>query len=212
MWQTDVTDRHDRLMWRTDVTDRCEGKTWRTDMTDRRDGQMWRTDVTDRDDRQTWRTDVMEERRHGRWESTAVGQAAGLVEQWIWTVPTVKQPIRWLFWRATNHRKEILFIQKKHWICWGKVHFVSIFLKSIERENGMGRGGEEEENMAKQSYHVLKPWFMKLFVKGLFCLLRIPWYGKICRLLGEKEKNGSMYYQNSNFLISCLSLKRQGSF
>ena len=34
---------------------------------------------------------------------------------------------------------------------------VPIFLESVEREDRGGRGGEEEENMAMQSYQVLKP-------------------------------------------------------
>ena len=34
---------------------------------------------------------------------------------------------------------------------------VPIFLKSVEREDPRGRGGEKEEKMAMQSYHVLNP-------------------------------------------------------
>ena len=34
---------------------------------------------------------------------------------------------------------------------------VLIFLESVEREERVGRGGEEEENLANQAYHVLKP-------------------------------------------------------
>ena len=75
MWQTDVTDGHDGQTWRTDVTDRRDRQTWRTNVTDRRDGWTWWTEMMDRLVWQTWRTDV---------------------QQWIWTVPAVNQPIRWL--------------------------------------------------------------------------------------------------------------------
>ena len=34
---------------------------------------------------------------------------------------------------------------------------VTIFLESFEREDRGGKGGEEEKNIAKQSYHVLNP-------------------------------------------------------
>ena len=70
------------------MKDRHDIQTWLTDVTVRPDGQTWRTVVIDRRDGVTWRTDVTEESRHG--------QAAGLVRQWIWTVPTIKQPIRWV--------------------------------------------------------------------------------------------------------------------
>ena len=48
------------------------------------------------------------------------------VRQWIWTVPTVKQPNRWL-WRTSNHRRRILSI----WL--EKVHFVRTFFNIRER-------------------------------------------------------------------------------
>ena len=93
-------DRHDRQTWWTDVTD---GWTWQTDGRDRG------TDVTEGRDRQTWK------RREGmgRWESTAVGQAAGPVWQWIWTIQTVKQPIRWLLLaRNQSHERNSLNSKK----------------------------------------------------------------------------------------------------
>ena len=39
---------------------------------------------------------------------------------------------------------------------------IRFFLESVKREEKGGRWEEEEENIAKQSYHVLKPLFMKI--------------------------------------------------
>ena len=156
-WWTDMTDGHDEQTWWTDVTDRCNGQTWWTDVMDRcdrlmwwtdvmdgRDGQTWWKDVTDRRDGRTWQMDVMvghdsqtwrRSEGMGQWESPAVGQATGpVVQQWIWTVPTVKQPIRWLLLARDQLQERNSLHSKKNLRYAAKKSFCSHFylLKKYE--------------------------------------------------------------------------------
>ena len=117
----------------TDRRDKHDGRTGWTEVTDVRDGQTWQTDVVDRRDGGEKAWDGEKALQQGRPHRPGPARRAGGAMNFELSRLSNNQ-LDDIYWRATNHRRDILLIKKNHWICCQKVHFdcTSNFLKRCQ--------------------------------------------------------------------------------